>query len=111
MDPEPETQRDDRRDEVADALLGAGVGGAQVVQNLSDIGAKNAAFAQKFLEAEGIACVGKSLGGTQARRVRYWPETGRAAQMLVDSSMANLVSIERAKPVAPPPPSGDLELF
>ncbi len=86
-------------------------GGANVMNNLSDIGAKNAVFAQKFLEAEGIACVGKSLGGTQARRVRYWPETGRAAQMLVDSSMANLVSIERAKPAAPPPPSGDLELF
>lgn len=86
-------------------------GGANVMNNLSDIGSKNAAFAIKFLAAEGIACVGQSLGGTQARRLRYWPETGRAAQMLVDSSMANLVSVERPKAVAPPPPSGDLELF
>jgi chemotaxis protein CheD len=86
-------------------------GGANVMNNLSDIGSQNAAFAQKFLEAERILCVGKSLGGTQARRVRYWPETGRAAQLMVDPSSTSVLSAERAKPAAKMPPSGDLELF
>ena len=55
-------------------------GGARMVDGLSDVGAANAAFAQTFLQDEGIPCVGKSLGGKTARRLRFWPTTGRATQ-------------------------------
>lgn len=87
-------------------------GGAHVIRNLSDIGAKNAEFALKFLQMEAIPCVGQSLGGDQARRVRFWPMTGRAGQLLVDSSHADVISAERARPAAPPPSAaGSVELF
>ncbi len=87
-------------------------GGAHVVQNLSDIGEKNAAFAIEFLRAEGLRCVGQSLGGPQARRLRFWPATGRASQMLLDSAHTDVFRTERAKEVRPPPPpADDIELF
>lgn len=58
-------------------------GGARMLDELSDIGRSNAEFALDYLRDEGIACLNQSLLGTQARRVRFWPATGRAQQMLV----------------------------
>ncbi len=65
-----------RRDRLEAKLFG----GARVVQGLSDVGARNAEFACKFLRNEGIALVSSSLGGECARRVQYWPVSGRARQ-------------------------------
>ncbi len=88
-------------------------GGGNVIQNFSDIGAKNAAFALKFLQMEGIPCVGQSMGGPQARRIRFWPLTGRAGQILLDSSHADVIKAERFRPapVAPAAAAGSVELF
>lgn len=88
-------------------------GGGQVVRNLSDVGAKNAEFGLKFLQMEGIPCVGQSLGGDRARRIRFWPQTGRAGQMLLDPSLAEVQQAERAKPAPQPANSaaGSIELF
>jgi chemotaxis protein CheD len=93
-------------------LQGKLFGGAHVINNLSDIGAKNAEFALKFLQLEGISCVGQSMGGDRARRIRFWPMTGRAAQMMLESSNVEVFSAERSKP-APTPSSaaGSVELF
>ncbi len=92
-------------------------GGAQVVQNLSDIGRKNAFFAKQFLNAEGIALVGESLGGTQARRIRFWPVSGRASQMLLTSTHSDIFAAERQRAMPAPQPAsvsaaaGDVDLF
>jgi chemotaxis protein CheD len=87
-------------------------GGAHVVQSLGDIGAKNAAFAQKFLGLECIPCVGQSLGGFQARRVRFWPTTGRASQLLLEATQASELLAERQLQPAPADPTaGKVELF
>lgn len=69
-----------RRDRIEAKLFGGG----HMVQKLTDIGARNAAFAQRFLKEEGIACVGVSLGGALARRVQFWPESGRARQIFLN---------------------------
>lgn len=85
-------------------------GGAQVLENLSDIGSQNAAFARRFLSTEGIRIVGESLGGRQARRIRFWPTTGRASQLLLDR--ADVFRAERSAPRSEPQvESGALELF
>lgn len=79
-------------------------GGARMIAGLSDIGARNAEFVLDFLRREGIACIGQSLGGTSARRVEFWPETGRARQrILTETSLVE----------APPKleVGSDLELF
>lgn len=87
-------------------------GGAQVVHNLSDVGAKNAEFALRFLSMESIPCIGQSLGGQQARRIRFWPITGRAGQMLLDSAHVDAqVAVRRAPAPQPNPAAGSVELF
>lgn len=58
----------------------------RMIAGLSDIGQSNGAFARRFLADEGIACVAESLGGTSARRIRFWPVSGRARQILLASS-------------------------
>lgn len=56
-------------------------GGANVIAGLSDVGTRNAVFAQQYLVNEGIPFIGGSVGGNLPRRVRFWPLTGRAAQL------------------------------
>lgn len=80
-------------------------GGARMVSGLSDIGAENAAFTKSYLAAEGIPLVTQSLGGCQARNLRFWPATGRAQQKMTD------VSVRDAE-VQPPETIGNsIELF
>lgn len=82
-------------------------GGARMIAGLSDIGQSNGDFARRFLRDEGIPCLAESIGGTKARRIRFWPASGRARQML-------LGSVRTVEPAPPPPPSAignDVELF
>jgi chemotaxis protein CheD len=51
-----------------------------------------------------------SLGGDRARRVRFWPASGRAGQMLIDAVAPEVLSAERTRP-APVPAAGSVELF
>ncbi|TNJ42348.1 chemotaxis protein CheD [Phaeobacter sp. B1627] len=55
-------------------------GGAKMSANLSDIGANNADFVQRFLRDEGIPVISSSVGGTSARRVRFHACSGAAQQ-------------------------------
>lgn len=79
-------------------------GGARMIAGLSDIGQKNAAFVLDFLRREGIECTGQSLGGNQARRIEFWPHSGRARQKLLGEAKVF---------EAPPPvtPGNEVELF
>jgi chemotaxis protein CheD len=88
-------------------------GGARMFGGLSDVGASNAAFAEKFLRDEGIPVVGGSLGGFGARRVQYWPNSGRAQQRTVTDTneVARLREVPVKKPVVEVEDEGDLELF
>jgi chemotaxis protein CheD len=79
-------------------------GGARMIAGFSDIGARNTDFVQGFLRREGIECIAHSVGGTTARRIEFWPETGRARQRI----LAQRSVVE----VIPSAESGnDVELF
>lgn len=84
-------------------------GGGKMIAELPDVGVRNAAFAQNFLAKEGIEYLGGSVGGELARRVDFWPATGRARQKFVQAEQAPA----KAQPVARPvrDDSGDVELF
>lgn len=84
-------------------------GGARIMPNLPDIGGRNARSALAFLEGEGIRCRSQSLGGAQARRLRFWPATGRAQQLLIERDQALLQADLRAE--VPSTPLNSIELF
>jgi chemotaxis protein CheD len=87
-------------------------GGARVIDGLSDVGQQNATFAEGFLKAEGIALMGGSLRGEQARRIQFWPVSGRVRQMALIDPGRQVFEAERAKPApAPASTDGELELF
>lgn len=97
-----------RRDRLEAKLFGGG----RMMKTLSDIGAQNAAFASDFLRQERIVNLGGSLGGDRARRIRFWPVSGKAQQMLVGQD-ENAVFAREMKVAAtpPPPPASDVEFF
>lgn len=64
-------------------LLCKAFGGATIVPSLGRIGEENIRFVMRYLEEKNITCVSQSLGGTHARRVRFWPTSGRVQQNLV----------------------------
>lgn len=91
-------------------------GGAEMVAGLSDAGAQNAKFALEFLDMEGIPCLAKSLGGTCARRVRFWPASGRAQLRILSNDSEEISKVRPArkavhlsKPVKSA--AGQIELF
>lgn len=59
-------------------------GGGRMIAGMVNIGALNADFADGFLSSEGIEILTRSVGGDRARRIRFWPTTGRARQLLLD---------------------------
>lgn len=81
-------------------------GGGRMFDSLSDVGAANADFAEKFLADEGIPVVSRSLRGAGGRRIHYWPVSGRARQRVVTDGAILPTAIP-----SPPVATGDLELF
>lgn len=78
-------------------------GGARMIEGLSDAGKRNGQFVLDFLEREKIKHAGGDLGGDKARRLEFWPGTGRARIKLVSQSV----------PVAMPTikDTNDIEIF
>ena len=105
---------------LVNALLNAGArrsaleaklfGGAHLTGGFSVAGRLNAEFATDFLDREGIAYRGGSMGGYAARRVEFWAVTGRARQRLVDDT-DGLFDLERRGSPHLPTGAGDVELF
>jgi chemotaxis protein CheD len=87
-------------------------GGARLIKGLTDVGSQNASFAEQFVRDEGLTHAGGSLRGDRARRIQYWPVSGRARQVFLAAAEAKVFAAERRRPAAPPPEdSGALELF
>ncbi|MDE3116540.1 MAG: chemotaxis protein CheD [Pseudomonadota bacterium] len=89
-------------------------GGANVMAALSDVGTRNADFAERFLQNEGIAIVGGDLRGISPRRIQYWPASGRARQLAIVTDASKLVQDEMREAHAEQRKSekeNDVELF
>ena len=86
-------------------------GGAHLFDGLSDVGAQNSAFAERFLRDEGLNYLGGSLRGDRARRIQYWPVSGRARQILLAPTESKVFAAERRQPIAKVEDTGALELF
>lgn len=91
-------------------------GGGNVLAGLSDVGTRNAAFAQKYLADECIPVVGGDMGGKAPRRIQFWPQSGRARQLslhITDTESLLQAERNRAQQLrAQPQENGnDVELF
>lgn len=75
-------------------------GGARMSANLADIGSANAAFAESFLQDEGIPVLSKSTGGNSARRLVYTPSTGNAKMLFVPIDSLEPTEVPQRRPAA-----------
>lgn len=101
-----------RRGAVKNRMRAKLFGGARMIKGLTDIGELNATFAEKFLREEGISLVGGSLRGEHGRRIQFWPVSGRARQVLLNSETESILNLERTRPLPKPATeTGALELF
>ena len=90
-----------------DRLQAKVFGGASMGIGHTEIGARNAAFTLGFLAREGITCTAKSLGGTDARQLVFWPASGVVRQRFAG---AGALREDRPTPTAAPEGNG-LELL
>ena len=58
-------------------------GGGRISDYLSDVGDANATFAENYLRHEGITLLPGSVRGRGARKLQFWPATGRARQLMI----------------------------
>ncbi len=79
-------------------------GGSSMLRGRTDIGSRNVQFAKTYLRTEGIPCDAEDVGGTKARRLKFWPATGVARMLLVEETAPEP---EVTKTVE----SNDVELF
>jgi len=85
-------------------------GGARLADRFYDIGGQNVAFARRFLRREGISLDGGSVRGPHARRIQYWPVSGRVRQLRLTRGEDAIFAAETA-PRPPAPDWGAVELF
>jgi chemotaxis protein CheD len=91
------------------------VGGGCVLADMTtDIGARNIEFVREYVAAEGFKVMGEDLGDVFARRVLYFPETGRIRVRKLSSGRdETLAARERQyqQQLDTKPVEGDVELF
>jgi len=91
-------------------------GGGRVLSGITDVGARNITFVRNYLQLEGYRIAAEDLGGTQPRKVIYFPDTGRVKmrrlrpvenRIISHHEQLYLASIGTAAAAA----GGDVELF
>lgn len=53
-------------------------GGGRILASMSDVGGRNVDFIRSYLTLEGYRIAAEDLGGTQPRKLIYFPASGRA---------------------------------
>ncbi len=86
-------------------------GGANVISSGAEIGSRNASFARQYLIDEGIRLIGGDVGGTHARRIQYWPVSGRVRQLAISSDVRPIVELEVKSARSIAEEADDVELF
>lgn len=89
-------------------------GGGNVLRGTSDIGHKNATFVEDYLAAEALPIAAADLRGSLARRVHYFPLTGKVMLLELrraeDATVVELETIYQSK-LRSDPVAGSAELF
>jgi chemotaxis protein CheD len=89
-------------------------GGGRILTSMTDVGARNIEFIHQYAKLEGYAIAAEDLGGTQPRRVIYFPASGRVkVRRLKAIENRSIGDLERQYLVnlGKQPDGGDVELF
>ena len=65
-------------------------GGANVLKGMVQIGSRNAEFVEDYLKQEGLTVSARHLGGEIARRIRYYPKSGRVMMGRIRSDLTSI---------------------
>jgi chemotaxis protein CheD len=99
-----------------DSLEAKVFGGANVIDTSSEdtVGARNGRFVERYLRTEGIRIAATDVGGDRARRVYFFPSTGRVSVLrLAPAETRSMRATEsRLRQAArSAPAAGGVELF
>lgn len=87
-------------------------GGANVSSMNVTIGDQNAEFIMDYIEQEALNLLAHDLGGSQARRIFYFPKTGKVSRFLfAGTDEINKRENEHQKSIKRSRPEIDVELF
>jgi chemotaxis protein CheD len=89
-------------------------GGAQVLQQMSNIGQKNINFVLSYLHTEHIAILSEDLGSEFPRKVIFEPNTGRAFVKKIDKLYNDTITrreTDYGQRIENDPVDGEIELF
>lgn len=89
-------------------------GGGNVTDTSNEIGSENAEFVLRYLAAEGLRCAAQDLGGTQPRRIHYYPATGRVVRRMLGAAERIVIGREEhdyGSRLLTQQPSGEIQLF
>ena len=89
-------------------------GGGKILPAMTDVGAKNIAFAKAFLKIEGFKIAAEDVGEIFPRRVVYFPKTGRVLLKRLRALDASAIASRETRylqDLAQQPIDTDVELF
>lgn len=65
-------------------------GGGNVLKGMAQIGSRNAEFVDDYMKREGLTVAARHLGGDFARRIRYYPTSGRVMMGRINSELSSI---------------------
>ncbi len=79
----------------------------------ADVGRRNADFVEAYLQAEGLPITARHLRGRHARRVHYFPLTGRVLlrELQIEASEISVAEAGYQAAIKSKPSAGSIELF
>jgi len=91
-------------------------GGAKVIQSASSetVGTQNCEFVRAYLNSENIPISAEDLGGEQARRIYFFPDSGRVSVLrisLVGNEALKIKDAQMRKKALEKHQNGGVELF
>jgi chemotaxis protein CheD len=91
-------------------------GGGNVIPNMSSmkIGDRNANFVRQYLKNEDIRIIGEDLCDSYARKVYFFPLTGRVLVKRIEITTSSIINMENDyynSITTTKPASGDIDLF
>jgi chemotaxis protein CheD len=90
-------------------------GGGRILQGMTDVGDRNIQFIRNYIQLEGYRIAAEDLGGTQPRKVVYFPVSGKAKMRLLRPVENRIIShheqLYLASIGSQAAGGGDVELF